>query len=287
MRWLSMLVVTLCTSCASAPVTAQERWSASDMNRTIEQTNFVVAGSCSGTLIDLELRLVLTNFHCIDHSIEVIEEEITAPSGFQQKIKRKRYKDVPVTQDRHNGYARVSTMSYVSRIVAEERKMDLALLRIQGELTQTYSSPMLPWDGVITRGERIYTVGNPAMLESSVFEGVVSNVNRTFEFPWTGGEKTPMIQFSGGIVGGNSGGALYNTRGQLIGVPSAVARNSVLGLAIPITSVKDFLKTNCYVAAGGKTVDGVANASQQIYHDPKCIADKLAKSKPKAEDSDK
>lgn len=240
-----LLLMASLSTCAGEPAFAQERWSTPDMNKTIEQTNFVVDGHCSGTLIDLKLRLILTNFHCIDSSIELIEEEITAPSGLQKKIKRKRYKDVPVTQDRHNGYTRVSTISYVSKILAEERKMDLAIVQIQGELTQTYASPMLPDDGVITRGERIYTVGNPAMLESSVFEGVVSNVNRTFEFPWTGGEKTPMIQFSGGIVGGNSGGALYNAKGQLVGVPSVVARDSVLGLAIPVTSVKQFIKVWC------------------------------------------
>ena len=56
-----------------------------------------------------------------------------------------------------------------------------------------------------------------------------------------------MIQFSGGIYGGNSGGALYNSSGFLIGVPAAGHRDATfIGLAIPISTVKKFMAENCY-----------------------------------------
>lgn len=246
----------------------QAGWSIESLNNTIEQTNFVVDGHCSGTLISLKDKLVLTNYHCIDNRIEIVEDEVTTPDGAQRKIKRKRYHEVPIAQDGYDGYSRVRTTSHVTRIVAEAKKLDLALLQIQGNIQQVYASPMLPDSVTVVRGQRIYTVGNPAMLESSVFEGIVSNVNRTFEFPWTGGEKTPMIQFSGGIVGGNSGGALYDDKGRLVGVPSAVRATSVLGLAIPITTVKSFLRDNC-----------VASVFDPAADDAVCRAAKTKKSK--------
>lgn len=222
-----------------------EKISLDDLNKIIEQTNFIVNDGCSGTLIDLKNKLVLTNYHCVDSKISTIDDELSTPDGFVKKVKRKKYDDVLVQQNRYSGYTRVSNVTYVAEIVAENQKVDLAVLKIKDNLPSTTFSQLIPDDNVV-RGERVYIVGNPLLQEASLVEGIVSNVNRTFEFPWTQNEKLPMIQFSGGAIGGNSGGALYNERGQLIGVPAAgVPSATFIGLAIPHQVVKKFLRSNC------------------------------------------
>jgi S1-C subfamily serine protease len=237
---------------------AAQSWPVDAMNRAIEQTNFVVNRGCSGTLVSLSERLILTNFHCIDGMISNAEREVIDEDGFVKKVRKREVKDVSVEQNSYDGFARVGTASFVAEIVADDVKRDLAVLKVKGQLPNSYASP-IQREGSVLRGERIYTVGNPAGNENTVVEGIVSNVNRTFEFPWTNGAKLAMIQFSGGIYGGNSGGALYNAKGELVGVPAAMdTRANFIGLAIPAEVVRSFMRENCLAAAFDSSADDAA-----------------------------
>lgn len=282
MRWA--------TGAAVGAEAQKPRWSIDDMNKAIEQTNFIVNRGCSGTLISVPEKLVLTNYHCIDDAVTSVEREVTNAEGWVRKVKFRIYKDVPVEQNRYDGFTKTGSSSYVAEIVAESQTRDLALLRLKGSIPHTYASPLLPASGQVRRGDRIYSVGNPAGEDATLGEGVVSNVNRTFDFPWTAGAKLAMIQFSGGLFGGNSGGALYNDRGELIGVPAAGYRVATfIGFAIPIHVVKSFLKDNCFIAAGDEFVSSkVINATGTIADDPQCRENKKKKAEkagqPKIED---
>lgn len=239
------------------------------LNELVEQTNFIVNRGCSGTLIDLKNKLILTNYHCIDTNIEIVEKEISNIDGIVKKVKMKKYKDVPVVQNGYDGFTKVSTSTYIAEIVAENKAVDLAVLKIKTDLPQKKASIILPDNLTILRGEDVYAVGNPGGMDATIVKGIISNMNRTFEFPWTNEEKLPMIQFSGGIYGGNSGGALYNNQGYLIGVPAAGFRGaSFIGLAIPISIVKKFLKNNC-----------LAEAYDDTFSNTKCIDEKKKKEK--------
>jgi S1-C subfamily serine protease len=222
-------------------------WELEDLNRTVDATNFVVNQGCSGTLISVEERLILTNYHCIDRNIRVVERERVDHKGVVRKVREERRDPVPVVQYSYKGYETVGSSSYVTEIVAHRKNRDLAILQIKADtIPHTYASPPLAEGKTVKRGERVFVVGNPAGLEATVVEGVVSSVNRTFQFPWAENEDLPMIQFSGGIFGGNSGGALYNNVGELIGVPAAGLRGvTFIGLAIPIGVVKEVLRENC------------------------------------------
>ena len=259
---LGMLILILSgTSATSAELT---KISIVKMNEIIEQTNFIVNSGCSGTLIDLKNRLILTNYHCIDNNVEIVEREETTTTGAVKKVKFKRYKDVPVVQNGYDGFSKVSSLSYVSEIVAEQKSADLAILKIKTTITQKIASKIIPSNDSIVRGEDVYAVGNPGGMDASIVKGIISNMNRTFQFPWTNEEKLPMIQFSGGIYGGNSGGALYNNKGQLIGVPAAgFSDANFIGLAIPANIVRKFLLNNC-----------LAEAYDETFNNDKCIEDK-------------
>jgi S1-C subfamily serine protease len=264
-RFLAALI-----ACALAmPAAAQPSWPVEDMNRAIDSTNFVVGRGCSGTLISLAPQLILTNYHCIDDAITNVEREVTDGDGFVKKVRQRKLADVTVEQNSYEGFARVGTASFVAEIVADDVKRDLAVLKVKGALPNRFASPLLPDGAKVQRGERVYAVGNPAGNENTVVEGIVSNVNRTFEFAWTDGAKLPMIQFSGGIYGGNSGGALYNAKGELVGVPAAGHQGATfIGLAIPIEVAKALMRERCLAAAFDLTADDEACRKAKVAKKP-------------------
>jgi S1-C subfamily serine protease len=262
MKNIVLIIMFFCISITSA--FAENKINLIELNNLVEQTNFIVDRGCSGTLIDLKNKLILTNYHCITNRVSVVEKEETDANGIVRKVRSKRYADVPVEQHGYSGFARVSTATYVTEIVAEDQKVDLAILRIKSDIPHRISSRILPDNMNIIRGQNVYAVGNPSGMDATIVNGIISNLNRTFEFPWTGNEKLPMIQFSGGIYGGNSGGALYNEAGYLIGVPAAGHREATfIGLAIPISIVKSFLNRNCLAEAFDSSADNAKCDSER------------------------
>lgn len=255
---------------------AAEKIDLTKLNQIVDQTNFIVNKGCSGTLIDLKNKLVLTNNHCINISVSVVEREETTPEGVVRKVRTKKYADVILEQNGYLGFDKVSTTMYLGEIVAEEKNVDLAIIRIKSDIPHKISSKILPESMNILRGEGVYIVGNPGGLDATIVRGIVSNLNRSFKFPWTDNNTLPMIQFSGGIYGGNSGGALYNDDGYLIGVPAAkFSAADFIGLAVPVDVVRKFMWKNCLAEAFDKDTSNV-----------KCIEDKKLKDK-REEDKNK
>lgn len=227
---------------------AETEWPVAEMNAAINQTNFIVGegeGHCSGTLVSLEHRLVLTNHHCVSQYVSYRNKEVVS-GGKVEVQKVEELADVTVFQRAYADYRSVGESRYRAKIVARWQESDLALLQIYAEtLPYTIAAPIFAGDSVM-RGETVYVVGNPQMLDTSVTRGIVSSTQRAFVVPWADNQEVPFIQVDSGISGGNSGGALYNTGGELIGVPAARFGDSTLGLAIPFFRVQEFLSANCY-----------------------------------------
>jgi S1-C subfamily serine protease len=203
----------------SAP---QKVWGVKEINATIANTNFVVDGHCSGTLISSELRLVLTNFHCIDEAV----------------VKKR---DVQVWQTRTDEFEMLGKNVFEAKIVAMNKAKDTAVVQIKDPSLKKV--PVARVSFKYERGEDVWIIGNPVMLEASVVKGIMSNRNRVI--PMSVGDQRYM-QFSGGIIGGNSGGSLYNQYGELLGIPSAGYRNATfLGFGIPMEVVMETLRDNC------------------------------------------
>lgn len=96
-------------------------------------------------------------------------------------------------------------------------------------------------------GNGIIAIGNALGYGQSVTTGVVSALNRSVEID---NYKTKMIQIDAAINGGNSGGALLNSKGEVVGINSAKYSSSGttstasiegMGFAIPITDVKELI----------------------------------------------
>jgi S1-C subfamily serine protease len=193
-----------------------------NLNTMIDQTNFIVNKKCSGTLIDIKEKLVLTNFHCVG----------------ADKLKER----IPIEQNRYINSIKIGTYSYLTEVVAHDKNFDLILLKILIDIPNFIKSKIARDDSVLIRGEKVYVVGNPEMLEASLIVGILSNINRILQIPWANNVDLPVLQFSGGLFGGSSGGALYNNEGFLIGIPLAMGRSPINGFAILYNNYMTFNK---------------------------------------------
>jgi S1-C subfamily serine protease len=129
-------------------------------------------------------------------------------------------------------------------LVGEAPADDLAVLKVNVSGLQ----PILFGDSAqVHAGELVLALGSPLDLQQSVTLGIVSGLNRTASEAPSGpaGMLTGLIQTSAPINAGNSGGALVNMHGQLIGIPTLGAVNPAtgqaadgIGFAIPANRVR-------------------------------------------------
>jgi len=131
-----------------------------------------------------------------------------------------------------------------AQIIGVDPTTDLALLKINAQ-----NLPTMPWgdSSRLKVAEWVLAIGNPFQLNETVTLGIVSALGRT-SLGISGYED--FIQTDAAINPGNSGGALVNTRGELVGVNTAIFSQSGgyqgIGFAIPSNLarrvVADFLK---------------------------------------------
>ncbi|MGI6073533.1 MAG: Do family serine endopeptidase [Fermentimonas sp.] len=102
-----------------------------------------------------------------------------------------------------------------AKVVGADPDSDIALLKIEGE-----DFPYLTFGNsdALKVGEWVLAIGNPFNLTSTVTAGVVSAKNRSNV---TGGIQS-FIQVDAAVNPGNSGGALVNTKGELVGINTAI-----------------------------------------------------------------
>jgi serine protease Do len=130
--------------------------------------------------------------------------------------------------------------TYTAKVVGVDPSTDLALLKIEAKdlAFSTYGN-----SDDVKVGEWVLAVGNPFNLTSTVTAGIVSAKARNIHI--LPDQKFPIesfIQTDAAVNPGNSGGALVNTRGELIGINAAIASNtgsySGYSFAIPVNIVK-------------------------------------------------
>lgn len=137
---------------------------------------------------------------------------------------------------------------YEATLIGRDQRTDIALIKItpKGKLPVA----VLGSSSALEVGEWVAAFGNPFGHGHSMTKGIVSSKGRDI----TEINKIPLIQTDASINPGNSGGPLVNTKGQVIGVNSAIdARAQGIGFAIPIDEVKaiiPILETKGRIARG-------------------------------------
>ena len=136
-----------------------------------------------------------------------------------------------------------STANYDAKLVGYDEELDLAVLKIEA---QGLTPARLGSSDQLSVGDSVYAIGNPmGYLHGTMTEGIISSPTRTIKVD---GKDMNLLQTSAALNSGNSGGALTNAYGQVVGITSAkitgVENDTViegLGLVIPINDTIPFL----------------------------------------------
>lgn len=142
--------------------------------------------------------------------------------------------------------------SYDAKVVGVSEKKDIAVIKvalndIKPSTIESIAIATIGDSNKLKVGNGIIAIGNALGYGQSVTTGVVSALNREVTMDNT---KTKMIQIDAAINGGNSGGALLNAQGEVVGINSvkySAAATSTsasiegMGFAIPISDVKDLI----------------------------------------------
>jgi Do/DeqQ family serine protease len=122
--------------------------------------------------------------------------------------------------------------TYAAKIVGSDPKTDIALLKIEADEALPYATF---GDSDQTKiGEWVLAVGNPFNLTSTVTAGIISAKSRDL----SGSNSQSFIQTDAAVNPGNSGGALVNTNGELIGINTAISSQtgSYIGYSFAVPS---------------------------------------------------
>jgi serine protease Do len=171
----------------------------------------------TGFVIDSE-GYALTNYHVVEQAAENRAVEIAIT------LKDKR--------------------QFAARIVGKDPKTDIALLQVldkNGRPATGIATAKLGDSDRVRIGEPVIAIGNPFGLDYSVSAGIISSKNRNIGQ----GPFDNYLQTDAAINPGNSGGPLFNTKGEVIGINSAIFSRSGqfggIGFAIPINDAKSVL----------------------------------------------
>jgi S1-C subfamily serine protease len=130
-------------------------------------------------------------------------------------------------------------------IVGVDETSDVALLKIDPAKAPQLTPVTLGDSDAVQVGEPVVAIGNPLGYDFTVTSGIVSALNRNLESP-NGSVIPDGIQTDAAINSGNSGGPLFNSRGEVIGINEQIATqsggNEGLGFAVPINTAKNALE---------------------------------------------
>jgi S1-C subfamily serine protease len=170
------------------------------------------SGTGSGFVIDRQGH-VLTNFHVVEGAESL---QVTLFDGS--------------TED--------------AEVVGLDPSNDVAVIRIQVPAEKLTPVPLGDSSRLLV-GQKVLALGNPFGLERTLTAGIISSLDRSLKAK-NGRTIKGIIQTDAAINPGNSGGPLLNSRGEVIGMNTAiysqVGQSAGIGFAVPINSIQRILK---------------------------------------------
>jgi len=157
-----------------------------------------VEGVGSGIVWDTAGHVV-TNYHCIER----LATDRTGQQGTRVGI-------LTPSGD---------TLELIASIVGTDPSNDLAVLKVDAD-PSILKPPRFATSGAIRVGQTVYALGNPSGLRHTLSAGVVSGLGRSIPSP-TGQLIPGAIQTDARIDAGNSGGALIDSGGRVVGINTA------------------------------------------------------------------
>jgi Do/DeqQ family serine protease len=158
----------------------------------------------SGVIINSRDGHIITNHHVIDNATDII---VTLEDGRE----------------------------YDAEVIGSDEKTDIAVIKIEAKNLKEIRSAK---EDSYRVGDYVIAIGNPFGFSHTVTSGIISGTGRTFG---RGDGFEDYIQTDASINPGNSGGALINSKGELIGINTAIISrsggNNGIGLSVPIDIV--------------------------------------------------
>lgn len=190
------------------------------VNTIFSQNSSTAEAGGSGVIISTD-GYILTNNHVVNSGSSSSSNSNFYSLGEATKITVSLYND---------------ENEYEAKIIGTDEQTDLAVIKIEKD---DLTAAELGDSDAVQVGEWCMAIGNPLGMNSSVSSGSVSALNR--QITDSDGKKFTLIQTDAAINSGNSGGALVNTNGEVIGINTIKASGTGiegLGFAIPINSTK-------------------------------------------------
>lgn len=158
----------------------------------------------SGVIINAREGHIITNHHVIDKATDII---VTLEDGRE----------------------------YDAEVIGSDEKTDIAIIKVDAKNLKEIRSAK---EDSYRVGDYVIAIGNPFGFSHTVTSGIISGTGRTFG---RGDGYEDYIQTDASINPGNSGGALINSKGELIGINTAIISrsggNNGIGLSVPIDIV--------------------------------------------------
>ena len=203
----------------------------------------VEAGSGSGAILDDKGHIV-TNFHVIEPSVQRGELIVTLADKSQLK----------------------------ATIVGFDASSDLAVIKIDLPADKPPVIPLGTSKDLVV-GQKVLAIGNPFGYERTLTTGIISATGRSIQAE-NGRVIRDIIQTDAAINSGNSGGPLLNSRGEMIGINSAIlspaqSGNIGIGFAIPADTVRRVVGDLISVGYVRRPDHGITYAvSMELYPEP-------------------
>ena len=132
---------------------------------------------------------------------------------------------------------------YNGNVIWADNDLDLAIVKINGASLKALN---IGNSNELKLGEEVWAIGNPVGVEfqRTITKGIVSGLNRTIKIEDENGQNymEDLIQTDASINAGNSGGALINDKGELIGINTVkITSAEGIGFAVPIDIIKPII----------------------------------------------
>lgn len=149
--------------------------------------------------------------------------------------------------------------TYDAVLIGGDEEEDIAILKVEAE---GLTPAVMGSSDQLVIGSPVVAIGNPlGQLGGTVTSGIVSALERPVTID---GQTYNLIQTDTAINEGNSGGGLFNSRGELVGLVNAKAASigvEGLGFALPLDNIKDYIED---IVAHGEVVSRVTLGAQLL-----------------------
>ena len=155
------------------------------------------SGAGSGVIIDTEKGYIVTNNHVVEGAKKVTVNLYDPASD------------------------NTASKEYEAKVIGTDPSVDIAIVQISGQVSEPIACAPFAAASSIKAGQRVLAVGGPAGLVFSLSEGIISHVKRTGILP-DSPRFQKFLQTDAAMNPGNSGGPLFNMKGEIAAINTAI-----------------------------------------------------------------